>query len=140
MKLLSRCLNSLSANPTKLSKHFQIISRQQPTNCLNVYNHFLGFVLKGLNVTESLQLCVGQGAVGEEATQAVYEIFYEEDTEAFIMIDASNAFSSINAATPTDLHIQGVRSINLKKGITQGDLITMTIYAIRVNTSSWMAK
>ena len=105
-----------------------------------MYNHFLGFVLKGLNVTESLQLCVGQDAGSEEATQAVYEIFYEEDREGYIMVDVANAFNSINAATPTDLHIQGGRSINLKKGITHGDLITMTIYVIRVNTSFWMAK
>ena len=56
------------------------------------------------------------------------------------MVDAANAFNSINAATPTDLHIQGGKSINLKKGITHGDLITMTIYVIRVNTSFWMAK
>ena len=29
-------------------KHTQIIRRQQSTNCLSVFDHFLGLVLKGL--------------------------------------------------------------------------------------------
>ena len=29
-------------------KHTQKILRQQPTNCLRVFNHFVGLVVKGL--------------------------------------------------------------------------------------------
>ena len=31
-------------------KHTQAIRRQQPTNCLSVFDHFLGLALKGLTV------------------------------------------------------------------------------------------
>ena len=30
-------------------KHIQTIRRQQPTNCLSVFDHFVGLALKGLN-------------------------------------------------------------------------------------------
>ena len=38
-----------------MAKHTQTIRRQQPTNCLNVFNHFIGLVLKGLkqNIDEA---------------------------------------------------------------------------------------
>ena len=29
-------------------KHTQIIRRQKPTNCLSVFDHFVGLALKGL--------------------------------------------------------------------------------------------
>ena len=35
--------------PHKMVKHAQKIGRQQPTNCLSVFDHFVGLVLKGLN-------------------------------------------------------------------------------------------
>ena len=31
-------------------KHTQIIRRQERTYCLNVFDHFVGLVLKGLNI------------------------------------------------------------------------------------------
>ena len=31
-------------------KHTQTIRRQQQTNCLSVFDHFVGFTLKGLTV------------------------------------------------------------------------------------------
>ena len=31
-------------------KHTQTIRRQKPTNCLSVFDHFVGLVLKGLCV------------------------------------------------------------------------------------------
>ena len=34
--------------PHKMVKHTQTIHRQQPTNCLSVSVHFVGFALKGL--------------------------------------------------------------------------------------------
>ena len=34
--------------PHKMVKHTQIIRRQQPNNCLSVFDHYLGLALKGL--------------------------------------------------------------------------------------------
>ena len=34
----------------KTVKHIQIIRRQKPTNCLSVFDNFVGFVLKGLRL------------------------------------------------------------------------------------------
>ena len=31
-----------------MAKHAQKFGRQQPTNCLTVFDHFVGLVLKGL--------------------------------------------------------------------------------------------
>ena len=35
--------------PHKMVKHSQTIRRQQPTSCLNVFDHFWGLALKRLN-------------------------------------------------------------------------------------------
>ena len=37
--------------PNKMAKHTQAICRLLPTNCLNVFDHFVGLVLKGLNTS-----------------------------------------------------------------------------------------
>ena len=41
-------INPLSANPHKIVKHTQTIRRLLPTNCLSVFDHFVGFALTGL--------------------------------------------------------------------------------------------
>ena len=41
-------LNPLSANHTKWLNTLKTIRRQQPTNCLSVFDHFVGLALKGL--------------------------------------------------------------------------------------------
>ena len=41
-------LNPLNTNPYKMVKHTQTI-RRQPTNCLRMFDHFVGLALKGLN-------------------------------------------------------------------------------------------
>ena len=45
-----------------------------------------------LKAAGSLQLCAGQDAGSEAAAHAVY-MFNEENTEAVLMVDASNAFN-----------------------------------------------
>ena len=42
------CLNPLSANPTKLSKKLKQFVTKLPTNCLSMFDHFVGLALKGL--------------------------------------------------------------------------------------------
>ena len=44
----------------------------------------------------SLQLCAGQNAGCEAAVHAMSSIFQEENTEAMIFVDASNAFNNLN--------------------------------------------
>ena len=44
----------------------------------------------------SLQLCAGQDAGCEAAVHAMTRIFSEENTEAMIFVDASNAFNRLN--------------------------------------------
>ena len=41
-------LNPLSANPTKWSNTLKQFVGKLPTNCLNVFDHFVGLALKGL--------------------------------------------------------------------------------------------
>ena len=42
--------NPLSANFTKWSNTLKQFVGKLPTNCLSVYDHFVGLALKGLNV------------------------------------------------------------------------------------------
>ena len=42
-------LNPLSANPTKWSNTLKQFIGSWPTNCLSVFDHFVGLSLKGQN-------------------------------------------------------------------------------------------
>ena len=57
--------NKLSVNPTKWSNTLKTIRQQQPTNCLSVFDHFVGLAIKrlifwrGLSCTfRHVQICV----------------------------------------------------------------------------------
>ena len=43
-------LNLLSANPTKWSNTLKQFVGKLPTNCLSVFDHFVGLGLKGLTL------------------------------------------------------------------------------------------
>ena len=99
----------------------------------------------------SIQLCAGQEAGCEAAVHAMESIFAEEDTEAMILVDATNAFNCLNrqvtlmnceaicpAMSPilintyrsnSCLFIDG-QCILSKEGTTQGDPLAMAMYAI----------
>ena len=47
--------NPLSANITKWSNTLKQFVAKLPTNCLNVFDHFVGLALKGLKTKTSLQ-------------------------------------------------------------------------------------
>ena len=105
-----------------------------------------------LKATGSLQLCAEQDAGSEAAIHAVYEMFNKESTEAVLMVVASNDFSTINQEAflpnkkilfplisayinnrywwPTDLYIQGWRSMKSEEGTIQGDPRAMAICAL----------
>ena len=43
-------INPLSANPTKWSNTLKQFVGKLPTNCLSVFDHFVGLALKWLNI------------------------------------------------------------------------------------------
>ena len=49
-----------------------------------------------LEAAGSLQLCAGQDAGNEAAVHAMRAIFCDDSTEAVLLVDASNAFNSLN--------------------------------------------
>ena len=99
----------------------------------------------------SLQLCAGQISGCEAAVHSVRENFQEESAEAALLVDASNAFNSLNRMSalhnirmlcpsiatilincyraPTDLFIDGDVILS-QEGITQGDPLAMPMYAL----------
>ena len=99
----------------------------------------------------SIQLCAGQDAGCEAAVHAMECIFAEDDTEAMILVDATNAFNRLNrqvtlvncevicpALSPiltntyrnnSWLFVDGQCMLS-KEGTTQGDPLAMAMYAI----------
>ena len=100
-----------------------------------------------------LQCCAGQKGGCEAAIHAMQSMASKEETEGVLLIDAENAFNSLNRMnamaniqalcpslakivintyrTSTDLYIQG-ECIKSEEGITQGDPLAMSIYAIGI--------
>ena len=105
----------------------------------------------------SLQVCAGQMAGCEAATHAMGEIFKEEETDAVLFVDASNAFNSLNReamlhnmqylcrplstylkncyGTPSRLFVHnksGGVELASEEGTTQGDPSAMPAYGIGI--------
>ena len=102
-------------------------------------------------VVGSVQLCAGQEAACETGILAMRSHFDDEGTEAVLMVDASNAFNSLNREaalrnihilcpviapmlintyrTPSRLFIDGDHILS-REGTTQGDPLAMAMYAI----------
>ena len=94
-------------------------------------------------VAGSIQVCAGQPGGCEAAIHAMKERFDEEDTDAVLLMDAANAFNSMNRITMLEnirricpivyiyayncysvharLFISGGKEIRSKEGTTQGD-------------------
>lgn len=99
----------------------------------------------------SLQLCAGQISGIEAAVHAVDSLFQQEETEAILLVDASNAFNSLNRLSalhninrlcpslatalinsyraPTELFVDG-DVLYSSEGTTQGDPLAMPMYAL----------
>jgi len=107
------------------------------------------------DVTESagsLQLCAGQDSGCESAIHGMVDIWNDINTEGVLQVDASNAFNSINRnvllhnikiicpemacyvtntyCQPARLFIIGGKELSSKEGTTQGDPISMAVYAL----------
>ena len=100
----------------------------------------------------SLQVCAGQKSGSEAAIHAMHSIFEADNTDAVLLIDASNAFNSLNRAAalhnvrilcptiatyaintyrePARLIIIGGKEIRSEEGTTQGDPLAMCLYAV----------
>ena len=104
-----------------------------------------------LDTTGTLQLCVGQEAACESSVHAMRQIFADANTEAVLLVDASNAFNTLNRqAALKNAHILcpilapvltsmyrgnaklfiGGEHILSQEGTTQGDPLAMAMYAI----------
>ena len=104
-----------------------------------------------LACTGALQLCSGQEAGIEATIHAMRSIFDEDSSEAILMVDAKNAFNSLNRQTalrnidiscPAMSHIfintyrsgielfVGGETLLSLEGTTQGDPLAMAMYAI----------
>ncbi len=104
-----------------------------------------------LDATGSLQLCAGQTSGIESAVHAARALFQQSDTEAVLLVDASNAFNSLNRSSallnikrlcpafatilintyrnPIDLFVDG-NVLHSDEGTTQGDPLAMQMYAL----------
>ena len=101
----------------------------------------------------SIQLCVGQTSGCEAGIHAMRCIFSDDDTDAILLIDATNAFNALNrkaalinihALCPSlavvatniyrgdaDMYIED-ETIRSTEGTTQGDPLSMSIYGIAI--------
>ena len=102
----------------------------------------------------SLQVCAGLEAGVEAAIRAMYDIYNDEHSEAVLLVDAENAFNSINRnvmihnisvvcpaistyvsncyQSAARLFVIGWKEILTKEGTTQGDPTSMGTYALEV--------
>jgi hypothetical protein len=103
-----------------------------------------------MSASGSFQLCEGQPSGSEAGIHAMRNIFDEDDTEAILLIDASNAFNSLNRAAalnnirilcpmvatyvintyrlPMRLFVLGGQEMKSSEGTTQGDPLSMALY------------
>ena len=102
----------------------------------------------------SLQVCAGQDAGCEAAIHALRDIYEQEECEAVMLIDASNAFNSVNRkaflhnvkiicpliatfttncySSSSRLFVVGGTEILSSEGTIQGDPIAGLVYAIAI--------
>ena len=107
-----------------------------------------------LEASGSLQLCAGQKSGSEAGIHAMHIIFEAGDTDAVLLIDATNAFNALNRAAalhnirvlcpiiaayaintckqPARLFITGDKEIISAEGTTQGDPLAMGLYALSI--------
>ncbi|XP_074616679.1 uncharacterized protein LOC141876075 [Acropora palmata] len=111
-----------------------------------------------VDASGSLQLCAGQTSGSEAAIHAMHTIFESDDTDAVLLMDASNAFNALKGAVarhnirilcpiiaiyaintyrqPARLFVIGGKEIVSAEGTTQGDPLAMGLYALSIQSTS----
>ena len=106
------------------------------------------------NAAGPLQVCAGQESGFEAAIHAMHETFADLETEGALLVDATNAFNSVNRQAalhnisvmcpslsqvltntyqaPVRCVVQGNGEILSTEGTTQGDPLAMAMYALAV--------
>jgi hypothetical protein len=101
-----------------------------------------------------LQLCAGQEAGCEAALHAMKKMFLADESDAILLVDADNAFNRLNRSAalmnirfvcppvaifvtncyqkPTRLFVMGGVEISSREGTTQGDPLSMPLYALAI--------
>ena len=107
-----------------------------------------------LSSAGNLQLYASQAGGCEAAVHAMSDIFEEEETDALLLVDADNAFNSLNRrvllhniqylcppmaiyirncySVPSRLFVLDGTEISSLEGTTQGDPLAMPVYAIGI--------
>ena len=107
-----------------------------------------------IDASGSLQVCAGHKSGSEAAVHAMHSIFEADETDAVLLIDASNAFNALNRAAalhnitvlcpymstyaintyrePARLFLSGGGELKSTEGTTQGDPLAMGVYAISI--------
>ena len=105
-----------------------------------------------LESSSSLQVCAGHKSGSEAAVHAMNSLFQHEETDAVLLVDASNAFNSLNRAATLHnikivcpavatfaintyrasarLFVTGGKELVSAEGTTQGDPLAMCLYAL----------
>ena len=105
-----------------------------------------------LDATGSLQVSAGRKSGSEAAVHAMNSLFSADETDAVLLIDATNAFNTLNRAAalhnisvlcptiatfvintyrlPVRLFVTGGQELKSSEGTTQGDPLSMSIYGI----------
>ena len=105
-----------------------------------------------LESSGSLQVCAGYKSGSEAAVHAMHSLFQHEDTDVVLLVDASNAFNSLNRAAalhnirvlcpalatfaidtyraPARLFVTGGKELISDEGTTQDDPLAMSMYAL----------
>ena len=109
-----------------------------------------------IKYTGTLQICARQVACIEAAIHSINTMYEYMNTFAILLVDAKNVFNSLNRqsflhdisclcpslvmfvkncySTLSILFIAGGTDVTSKKGTTQGDTVSMTIYGIEVTS------
>ena len=79
-----------------MAKHIQTICRQQPTNCLSVFDHFVGLTLKRLIIHIAIQVHCVQLYFTEKKRRFLILSFVIEFKHVLIFLTSDFLYSNIH--------------------------------------------
>ena len=79
-----------------MAKHIQTIRRQQRTNCLSVFDHFVGLTLKGLSIHIAIQVYCVQLYFTEKKRRFLILSFVIELKPVLIFLTSHFLYSNIH--------------------------------------------